>query len=575
MVKCLAMHKPEPICAGQNSDAGPKDSNEDACGLRVPEGDLLFDKGLAAVVADGMSGSEAGREASEACVRGFLNDYFSTPESWTVETSGAKVLTALNRWLYAQGQQVYGSARGMVTTLSALVIKSATAYLFHVGDTRIYRWRDGQLEQLTRDHRTQVGPDKTYLSRAMGIDLNLDIDFRTLPVEPGDLFMLTTDGVHDFLPDRELSRLIKAGQGDYQDRARQIVQQALTAGSDDNATCQLLHILQLPAQSAADVYRNLTELPFPPPLENGMVLDGYRILRELHASKRTQVYLAIDTASQQEVVLKTPSVNYEDDAEYIDAFLHEEWAGRRIHNSHVLKVLDTPRRRQCLYYVTEYVPGKSLREWMHDNPNPPLAEVRDIASQIAAGLRAFHRLEMIHQDLKPENILIDRHGTIKIIDFGSAKIAGIEEIVSPLKRDNLLGTRNYTAPEYLQGYPASNRSDIFSLGVLSYEMLTGKLPYGSEITPRNIRRVRYQPARAINPEIPAWMDAALQKAVHTDPMRRHALLSEFIHDLSQPNEALLKDALPPLLERNPVAFWRGLAIVSLILNAILFFSMKN
>ncbi len=565
------MPKPHAILAGQHSIAGVKAGNDDACGVRIPEDDLLFEKGLAAVIADGMSGSDAGREAAEACVQGFLTDYFSTPESWTVETSGAKVLTALNRWLYAQGHREYGSARGMVTTFSALVIKSSTAYLFHVGDTRIYRWRDNELEQLTRDHRTRVSADKTYLSRAMGIDVNLDIDFKTLPVEPGDQFLLTSDGVHDFLTDRELAQCIRETAPDCEARARAIVDKALAAGSDDNITCQMLNIRQPPAQNSDDVYQHLTDLPFPPPLESGMILDGYKILHELHASKRTQVYLALDTESQQKVVLKTPSVNYDDDAEYIDAFLHEEWAGRRIHSPHVLKVLEPTRRRQCLYYVTEYLPGKTLREWMHDNPSPPLDAVRDIVRQIAAGLRAFHRLEMIHQDLKPENILISQHGTVKIIDFGSTKIAGIGEMVSPLKRDNLLGTRNYTAPEYLQGYPASNRSDIFSLGTLAYEMLTGKLPYGGEVTTRNMRRVRYQPARAINPDVPAWMDAALQKAVHTDLHRRYALLSEFVHDLSQPNESLLKDELPPLLERNPVAFWRALAIGLLILNLVLVF----
>lgn len=565
------MSEPAQIKVGCCSEAGVKASNDDSAGSHIPEGSLLFDKGLATVIADGMSGSDAGREAAQACVRGFLSDYFSTPESWSVETSGAKVLTALNRWLYGQGHQIYGSSRGMVTTFSALVIKSATAYLFHVGDTRVYRYRSGELEQLTRDHRTQVSPDKNYLNRAMGIDLNLDIDYRSFAVEPGDLFLLTTDGIHDFLKHRDLLRLLGPLTNDYTETAQAIVQQALAAGSDDNVTCQLLHVITPPAQHAADIYRGLTDLPFPPPLEAGMVLDGYRIVRELHASKRTQVYLALEVESQREVVLKTPSVNYDDDAEYIDAFLHEEWAGRRINSAHVIKVLEQKQRRQCLYYVTEYLPGKTLREWMHDNPTPPLDQVRNIVTQIAAGLRAFHRLEMIHQDLKPENIIIDRHGTAKILDFGSTKIAGIEEIVTPLKRDNRLGTRHYTAPEYLQGYPASTRSDIFSLGVLSYEMLTGKLPYDSELTVRNLGRVHYQPARARNPEVPAWMDAALQKAVTLDTEQRHGLLSEFVHDISQPNAALLSEALPPLLERNPVAFWRGLAIVLLLIDLLLIF----
>ncbi|WJW76170.1 bifunctional protein-serine/threonine kinase/phosphatase [Thiohalobacter sp. IOR34] len=564
------------VNAGQYSSAGVKESNDDSCGIRIPRPPLLLTKGIAVVIADGMSGSEAGKEAAEACVQGFLNDYFSTPDSWSVETSGAKILTALNRWLYGQGQQQYGSHKGMVATLSALIVKSDTAFLFHVGDTRIYRKRSGEpLERLTRDHRFHVDEHKSYLSRAMGIDLHLDIDFRSLPVERGDRFLLTTDGIHDVLDDRQLEQLIEAHAEDPEACTRAIVEAALAAGSDDNLTCQMLHLVQLPLPSADEVYQRLTELPFPPPLEAGMVLDGYRILRELHASRRTQVYLAVDTETQQQVVIKTPSVNYEDDAEYIDAFLHEEWVGRRLNSPHVLRVLEPPRRRSCLYYVTEHVAGQTLREWMHDHPGPSLTAVRDIVTQIAAGLRAFHRLEMIHQDLKPENILIDEQGTVKLIDFGSTKIAGIEEISMPFGRDNLLGTRHYTAPEYLQGYPASNVSDIFSLGVISYEMLTGQLPYKAELRPRNLQRVRYRPARQFNPEVPAWMDAALQKATRIDPERRYRLLSEFVHDIGQPNTQLQRDEIPPLLERNPVAFWRGLAIFLLLANLALLFHFMS
>ena len=557
-----------PITAAQQSIAGVKPENEDACGIRVPEPAQLATKGLAAVVCDGISGSEAGREAAESCVQGFLNDYFSTPDSWTVETSGHKVLTALNRWLYGQGQQRYGHP-AMVTTFSALVVKSASAYLFHVGDSRIYLFRGGDLECLTHDHRAQVTRDKNYLSRALGIELHMEIDFRTLPVEVGDLFVLTTDGVHDFLDDARLRALIRTGGHELEKLCQAIVAAAMESGSSDNITCQVVRIDRLLAEDPQDVYQKLTELPFPPPLEPGHILDGYRVVRELHASARTQVYLAVDEETGEKVVLKTPSVNYEDDPAYINAFLHEEWAGRRIDSPHVLRVLEPRRKRQFLYVVTEYVEGRTLRQWMHDHRSPALADVRDIAGQIAAGLRAFHRLEMIHQDLKPENIVIDTEGTVKIIDFGSIKIAGIEEIATPLERNNLLGTRNYTAPEYLRGFAGTNRSDIYSLGVIVYEMLTGRLPYGRELTPRNLKRVRYRPAADHNPEVPVWMDGALEKAVAIDPTRRYERLSEFTYDLSHPNPAFTRQGMQPLLERNPTAFWKGLALVSLLANLVL------
>ncbi|MEE8343506.1 MAG: hypothetical protein V3R51_06840, partial [Gammaproteobacteria bacterium] len=118
--------------AGQFSTAGVKPANEDSCGIRIPATERRAAKGIACIIADGMSGSEGGREAAESCVHGFLGDYFSTPDSWSVKNAGEKVLGALNRWLYGQGQHRYGSSHGMVTTLSALVIKSTTAHLFHV-----------------------------------------------------------------------------------------------------------------------------------------------------------------------------------------------------------------------------------------------------------------------------------------------------------------------------------------------------------------------------------------------------------------------------------------------------------
>ncbi len=550
------------VIAAQKSEAGVKDSNDDSVGIRIPEEpSLLTAKGVAAVIADGMSGSEAGREAADSCVRGFLNDYFSTPDSWTVETSGEKILGALNRWLYSQGHQQYGTPKGLVTTLSVLVIKSTTAYLFHVGDTRIYRLRDGELEQMTHDHRVTVSADKSYLSRAMGIDVNLDIDYQSFVVEKGDAYLLTTDGIHDFVDDTTLKRLVVENLRTPDKAVDAIVRRAAMNDSNDNLSAQLLYIEELPDGDEQEFFRKLTRLPFPPPLEPGMVLDGYRILRELHASNRTQIYLALDTETDTEVVLKTPSVNFEDDPEYIDQFLHEEWAGKRLDSPHVLKVLEPHGRRHFLYYVTEYVKGKTLRQWMLDNPQPSIDEVRNIVEQVTRGLRAMHRQEMIHQDLKPENIMIDEHGVVKIIDFGSTKIAGITEITTPLQRDNVLGTRNYTAPEYLRGHGGSNRSDIYSLGVITYEMLCGKLPYPKELTERNLNKVRYVSIRQHNKAIPDWVDGALMKAVAINPERRHSLLSEFVYDLSHPNANYTRLDQQPLIERNPVAFWRTLAIL--------------
>lgn len=548
------------------TEIGLKPENADAADARIPPEELLISKGVAAVIADGMSSSEGGKEASEVCVTSFLNDYFSSPESWTVKTSGAKILSAINRWLYGQGQSKYDSPKGMVTTLSAMVIKSTTAHIFHVGDSRIYLYRDEFLEQLTRDHRVWVSKDREFLSRAMGIDPHVDIDYRALGIEAGDLFLFTTDGVHEFLTDKQINSLIKSHGNNLKNTANVLVSSALEKGSTDNVTCQLLLVESLPSEDADDIQHKIEELPFPPSLGPNITIDGYKILRELHASKRSEVYLAIDLESDQKVTLKTPSVNFRDDPEFLDGFLHEEWVGRRINNPHVLKVYE-PKRRRFLYHITEYIEGQSLRQWIDDHPLTDLAKTRNYIQQIADGLRAFHRLEMVHQDLKPDNILMNSDGTLKLIDFGSTRIAGIEEINSGIDRSVPQGTVNYTAPECMSGDKGSPHSDIFSLGVITYELLTGKLPHGESEFPRPAHKLNYQSARHHINTIPYWVDAALEKATHPNPKKRYSLISEFLYDLSTPNKVFDKGTESPLLEKDPVAFWKS---VSALLAATVF-----
>ncbi len=570
------MTKSLSIIAGQYSQKGTKERNEDACAIRVPAEPLLTTKGIVVAIADGVSSSLAAREASETCVKSLVNDYYSTPESWTVKTSCQKVLGAINRWLFGQSQNLHHHAGlGMLTTLSAIVLKSSTGHIFHVGDSRVYRLRGNDFERLTRDHHRWGDHEKAFLSRAMGADLNVEIDYRSIDLEPNDIFVLTTDGVHEFVRTQDLIDIIKKHYQNPEKASREIITKALENGSNDNVTCQVCRIENLPHLDQETFYKQLTELPFPPPLEVGMILDGYKILREIHASKRTQVYLALDIENDNKVILKTPSVNFEDDPTYIDGFVSEEWAGRRVNNPHVLKVLKRKNQRKFLYYVTEYIDGITLRQWMTDNPNASISETREIIQQVVTGLRAFQRQEMIHQDLKPENIMIDKQGTVKIIDFGSTKIAGIQEINKPIAQNELLGTLNYAAPEYFQGYAGTHQSDIYSIGVMAYEMLSGQLPYGSALSTNTLKRVKYIPINRINDQIPAWIDAALEKGVRLNPQRRYQALSEFMLDISTPNKDLSKTHSEPLLDKNPIGFWKAISILLLITNIALIYALNR
>ena len=557
------------ISSGEHSTAGIKAQNEDNCGVQIPAEPLLTTKGICAAIADGMSGSDAGKEASEACISGFLRDYYSTPESWTTKTSAQKVLGSLNNWLHSQGQRQYGSHKGMVSTFSSIIFKSNSAYLFHVGDTRIYRLRGNELKQLTNDHRFEVNAEKNYLTRAMGIDIHIDIDFKSVTTEPGDLYLLSTDGVHEFITDKNIQAILLQNKT-LDERATQLVKAATDNNSNDNLTCLLLQVDALPTENEDEFYKKLSELSFPPPLEPGMTLDGYKIIRHLYSNKRTEVYVSYDHEINQHVILKAPSVNYSDHTEYITRFLHEEWAGRRIKSNHVLRVIESNRKRTALYYITEYIDGQTLRQWMDDNPRPSLSTVRNFISQITHGLRAFHRLEMIHQDLKPENIIIDKDGTLKIIDFGSTKIPGIEEIHTPIDTHALQGTENYTAPEYHLGERATNRSDIFSLGVITYELLTGHIPYEKALTARNLHKLNYVSVKQFVPETPYWVDKAIQKAVSINPEQRFPILSEFVYALNTPTKFSQQEHIP-LIDSNPIRFWKSLTIILLLSNLVLLY----
>lgn len=566
---------------GYASDQGIKPDNEDFWGSLIPKGSQLTLKGIVAAIADGMSGSDAGKLASNCCVMSFLSDYYSTPDSWSVKLAGQKILSATNSWLYSQGQIRYESTKGMVSTLSILILKSTTAHIFHIGDSRIYRLRRGNLEQITRDHRVWLDKDKSYLNRAMGIEPRLEVDYKALPLEPGDLFLMTTDGVHDFIDEKSLKRILQNAT-DLSALAAQIVQQAINNRSDDNLTCQIVSVDALPLAKEDEILRRNANLSFPPPLSPGMQIDGYRIEAELHASKRTQIYLAWDTLTNTRVTLKTPSIFFDDDTHYIEHFLHEEWAGKRISHENVLKVLGGDRPKTYLYYITEWLEGQTLRQWMKANPKPEIKTARKIVEQIAKGLLAFHRMEMLHQDLKPENIMFTKDGTVKIIDFGSVKIAGIAEIISPEQNhdETILGTLNYSAPEYHLGERGSVKSDLFSLAVITYEMINGALPFGREFTEKlnkvKLANLRYIPSFHHNAMVPLWLDGALKKATSINPQLRYEELSEFLHDLATPNPQFLsaKETIP-LIERNPLLFWKGLSFLLLLGNLVLLYCLLS
>jgi len=563
------MKQPLTVTMGTSTNQGVKPLNQDYVGNLIPTEPQLSSKGIVVAMADGISSSEVSQEASKVAVTSFIEDYYCTSESWSVKSSAQKVIKSINSWLYAQTQNSpyrFNRDKGYVCTFSAIIFKSNTAHIIHSGDTRVYRLSSNNLEQLTVDHRRVISEDTSYLTRALGIDQTFDVDYSSQLLELGDIYLLATDGVYEFISNNDIIASLESYET-LQQASDSLIELALKNGSDDNLSLQIVRVDHVPDYQLDEI-QQLTSLPLPPRLGPRMDFDGYTIIREIYISSRSHVFLAKDLTTEQTVVIKVPSTELRNDTKYLEHFMLEEWIAQRLNNPHIVKAIVPKRKRNFLYLVTEYIEGISLNQWMIDNPKPNLEQVRTIVEQIAKGLQAFHRQEMVHQDIRPNNIMIDASNTVKIIDFGSTFIAG----VSDPAQEEMRGTMRYSAPEYFLGHLGTQRSDIYSLGVLTYQMLSGKFPYNVNIAQtRSLsaqQRLVYQTIIDDESESPLWIDHALQKALHVDPSKRYAVLSEFIYDLRHPNKAYTAKTKPPLIQRDPIMFWKVISLILFILLII-------
>ncbi len=567
---------------GGYSNKGIKDENQDAFAALVPDANELQAKGAIATLADGVSSASKAAEAAQLAVTQFINEYYATPETWSTQKSAAKVLTSLNQWLFSQGGMFDEQHQQWLTTFSSLILKSTTGYVFHVGDSRICKYREQHLEQITRDHNRKSAGNHAVLTRALGADNRLKVDVHQVDLQVGDIFVLTCDGVHDFIPNKVLTRFLdelpaQPSNADLERISEKIVERAIQEGSDDNVSCLLVHVNTIPQRKLDEIERDLLDKTIPPALDVGMKLDGYVVRKVIHASIRSHLYLVEHEQNKLTYVLKAPSANFADDSIYLQGFMREAWVGERINHANVMRISQGEANSKFLYHLCEFVQGQTLSEWMHDNPKPSIAQVRDIVRQIIAALRAFQRLELVHRDLKPDNVMIDAFGQIKLIDYGTVFVASLDENQENIQETVPQGSLNYIAPETLLEMKADYRSDLFSLGVICYEMLTGELPYKpmkrAEVTFSDYGEWQYRSSKQFRSELPLWLDLALEKSTAADPRSRFQAFSELQAELSKPNSSAIEEyQRQPLIQRNPVKFWQG---VSALLAIALIASLLN
>ena len=570
--------RPLAVVLGGFSEAGRKARNDDAIAGRVPADPYeLHARGVVACIADGVSTGRNSHKAAQLAVTQFTQDYYSAPESWPVRDCAARLLTSLNAFFHSQNRSGSPEAEGQVTTFTAMVLRSTTLHVVHVGDTRCHRLREGRLTALTADHAAPFLGGHEALTRALGVEPDVRVDYLQDEMREGDILALTSDGVHRSLSPEHLARALAAPaptQAALEEIARGLCRDALAAGSDDNLSVLILRVAGLPAETPTETHRRLTAQAIPPALRPGNRIDGFEVVEVMHSSARSHVYRVRRAGDPRPLVLKAPSRNFAEDMTYLEGFTLEQWVGRRIDSPQVMKILP-PEDSRFLYYVAEYIEGATLRDWMAAHPRPDIATVLPVLESLIAAVRVFHRMGMVHRDLKPENVILTGAGTAKIIDFGSVQVAGFRDGAAAGAVPE--GSLNYMAPEVLAARGATNLSDAFSVAAIAYEMLTGAVPFDLEDRggpPPPPRDWVLTPPCARRPDLPPALDACLARALAIDPAARPQAMSEFLGDLRRLARARPATAeFVPLLARGSLAFWRGWAMgatgVALALGAAL------
>jgi len=544
----------------QASATGPRAENQDALRLVTPAPELAASKGYLFALADGVSQCADGGLAARASLQALAMDYYATPATWGVAQALDRLLLAQNRWLRAQGSQP------LLTTLSALVLRGRRFTLAHVGDCRAYRWHAGRLQCLSEDHVWDQPGMQHVLKRALGLDQHLLVDYLDGDLQPGECYLLVSDGVWASLGDQHIQAVLRE-QPDLQIAADTLVASAHHNGSQDNASALLVRVEHLGASNLGDTLVQLQQWPLPGALRDGQAIDGWQVETRLAHSRQSLLYRVRDGQGQP-WLLKTLPAEREQEPGAAQALLLEEWFLRRVAGRHFPE-LHAASQRQHLYYVMREHSGRTLAAQLAEQGPLPLPQWLEVARQLLQAVGVLHRRNLLHRDIKPDNLHLGEDGQLRLLDFGLAYCPGL----SQASLHELPGTPSFIAPEAFEGQPPSPRQDLYAAGVTLYYLLTGHYPYGEV---EAFQRPRFgQPVNAsrYRPDLPEWLQHNLQQAVAADPAQRFETAEHWLLLLERGDRQALNSQPRPLLEREPLKVWRTLALLSLLLNLILLLSL--
>jgi serine/threonine protein phosphatase PrpC len=573
---------------GWHSARGLREGNEDFAAALRPQ-PLEAARGLIAAMADGVSMGGRGREAAQTTVMSLLEDYFGTPATWDTSVALDRVISAQNAWLAASNRrQILAGGGSAMTTLTALVLRGHSYTLAHVGDTRAWLLRDGDCVQLSQDHAFDHPDQRSRLTRAIGLDDHVRVDYSQGDLHRGDVFVLTSDGVHGALKRSQFAEIaLRAASETAEAASTALVEAALKSGSRDNASALVIHVKGLAPLQLDDSLLQGRQLPVPPRLRVGDVLDGYTVTGVVADTGLHRLYQARDNTTRELVAIKALHEARASDPEERAMQAHEAWLGLRLseqlsagggaggrHAPAGFVGVREPVNPSAFYTVFDWHGGQTLEQALHKGQRFSVQEVIAGTLAVARALGRLHRQGVVHRDIKPANLHLGDDGQWRVLDLGVA-ISGRE---SEAQRSLHAGTPSYMNPEQWQGREdgaggaqATPQSDLYALGVTLYQWLTGKLPYG-EVEPYQVARFRNDPRAPsrLRPDVPIWLDHVVLKAVARDARLRFETAEELVLALERgASRPLASPGASPLLARDPAGLWKVALGISIAVNLLL------
>jgi serine/threonine protein phosphatase PrpC len=530
-------------CHQLSSAGSVRDHNEDYLLFWEPEDFELRQKtGSLALLADGVGGESHGDVASRLAAETALSVFKDAkPESEArgllrnmFDTSAAKVF-----------QAAQDSGR-MATTLLAAVFRHNKVTIAHVGDSRAYLIRAGKIKRLTSDHsytalqvklglllerQAMTSPHRSTLTRSIGYEPMCHYDIATEPLTHGDVILQCTDGLYGFLLDDEiLEAVVKYHPGEACKRLLALAEKRQVS---DNVSVQIVQVWDVETAKSTNPGAAKPAAGVGGDLNVGMLLDGrFEITDVIAKSGMASLFKANDRQTGQAVAIKVPYLQIESDPAGFDRFRREEEIGLQLNHPHLLKFIAIEKKSRP-YLVMEYLEGQTLSELLKAVRPLPEPDAVKIASRICEALEYMHSNGVIHRDLKPQNIMLCNDGSLRIMDFGIARSQASRRLTF-VGFTPAMGTPDYMAPEQVRGSRGDQRTDIYALGAILYEMSTGETPFGGDSAYVIMNaRVTGDPIapRKVNAKLTPVLEDIILHAMERDPKRRYQSAAEMKTEL--------------------------------------------